>query len=158
MQKFGHYFEVELERLAPLSFPCWGHRKRPGYFCDYAILAAQLAKLDLRVLSARGFCYKPGTGTGPSPGRSHPLSASWLFSGFQVCSIPFSSARPQFTPGVIWGWNCPCSSRGAVRCSFAKAVDGNITLNFIALRGGYEHSHRGVGAGRTLALELDAET
>lgn len=42
------------------------------YFCNYAVLTAQLAKLGLEVLSARGFYYKLGIDTKTSAlGRSY---------------------------------------------------------------------------------------
>lgn len=109
---------------------CIGERLQGAvYFCDSAILTAQLVKLDLRVLSARGFNYKPGTGTGSSsPGKSPPppphgcpLGSSFA-APLLLSQTPARSRLHRETPrrGLTRGWKCPRVCRGAVRCSSAK--------------------------------------
>lgn len=56
------YFKVYLEEFGVCIF-CVLEKLQGRYFCNYAVLTAQLAKLGLEVLSARGFYYKLGIDT-----------------------------------------------------------------------------------------------
>lgn len=74
------YFKVYLEAFGVCIF-CVLEKLQGRYFCNYAVLTAQLAKLGLEVLSARGFYYKLGIDT-----KTSALGRSYYF--FCLTDIP----------------------------------------------------------------------